>query len=106
MLLVQGDVVRFTLNNGQQPYRVHGCAHLPLKFWAVFDLDQDTTVHSLTQAGSECSTEDVLILVEWNGCQKPQNKRLVLILFRWLKMAGQSEEVSCLTIGRNMLLRR
>ena len=39
--LGQGNVVRFTLDNGKQPSRVQGCGHL-LVFWAAFDLDQDT----------------------------------------------------------------
>ena len=81
-LLVQGDVVRYTLTDGKQPYRVQGCEHL-LEFWAVFDLDHDTGA-GLTQAGGKSSTEDALILVEWNDLQKPQKKRFVLMLLRWI----------------------
>ena len=82
-LLVQCDVVRFTLTNGKQPYRVQGCEHL-LEFWAAFDLDHDTGAE-LTLAGGKSSTEDALILVEWNDSQKLQKKRFVLMLLGWIE---------------------
>ena len=93
-LLVQGDIVRFTLQNGKQPYRVEGCEHL-LEFWAVFDLDHDTGA-DLTQAGSKSSTEDALILVEWNDLQKPQKRRFVLMLLRWVE-DGRAERIGLLS---------
>ena len=83
-LLVQGDIVQFTLTNGKQPYRVQGCEHLPLEFWAAFDLDHDTGA-DVTQAGGKSTTEDALILVDWNDWQKPQRKRLVLMLLGWIE---------------------
>jgi hypothetical protein len=82
-LLVQGDLVRLTLTNGKQPYRVWGCEHLSLKFWAVFDLDQDVAA-DLPQDGDQSSAEDALILVDWNDSQKKNKKRFVLMLLRWI----------------------
>ncbi|PVH88634.1 HET-domain-containing protein [Cadophora sp. DSE1049] len=82
-LLVQGDLVRLTLTNGKQPYRVWGCEHLSLEFWAVFDLDRDIAADS-PQDGDQGSLEDALILVDWNDSQKKTKKRFVLMLLRWV----------------------
>ena len=82
-LLVQKNIVQFTPTDRKQPYRVPGCEHL-LELWAVFHLDHDTGA-GLTQAGGKSSTEDALILVEWNDSQKPRKKRFVLMLLRWIE---------------------
>ena len=88
-LLVQGDLVRFTLTNGKQPYRVWGCQHLSIKFWAVFDLDQDVAAN-LLQVGDKSSVEDALILVDWIDNQKKPRKRFVLMLLKWVE-GGRAE---------------
>jgi len=82
-LLVEGDLVRLTLTNGKQPYRVWGCAHLGLEFWAVFDLDQDIAADSPQNRDQSCD-EDALILVDWTDDQKKRKKRFVLLLLRWI----------------------
>jgi hypothetical protein len=82
-LLVEGDLVRLTLSNGNQPYRVWGSEQLSHAFWATFDLDQDMAADS--QVGDRSSAEDALILVDWNDDQKKSKKRFVLMLLRWVK---------------------
>lgn len=82
-LLVEGDLVRLTLTNGKQPYRVWGCAHLSLEFWATFDLDQDMAADS-HQDGDQSSVEEALILVDWNDSQRKTKKRFVLMLLKWI----------------------
>lgn len=88
-LLVEGDLVRFTVTNGKQPYRVWGCEHLSLEFWAVFDLDQDKAADS-PQFGDTSSAEDALILVNWNDDQRKSRKRFTLMLLRWVE-GGRAE---------------
>lgn len=94
-LLVEGDLVRFTLTNGKQPYRVWGCEHLSLEFWAVFDLDQDKAADS-PQFGETSSAEDALILVNWNDDQRKSRKRFTLMLLRWVE-GGRAERKGLLS---------
>lgn len=101
-LLVQGDVVRITLTNGKQSYKIQGCEHLPLEFWAAFDLDADRAAADLTRAegGKSPTTVDALILVEWNDSQNPQWKRLVLMLLGWVE-DGRAERRGLLSDYRH-----
>lgn len=94
-LLFQGDVVRFTQINGKQPYRVQGREHLPLGFWAEFDLDPDMAADSTQARGKSATTEDALILVEWNEITRRSPKEIGWFWCnsRGWKRAGRSEGV-------------
>ncbi|KAI3325999.1 heterokaryon incompatibility protein-domain-containing protein [Xylariaceae sp. AK1471] len=82
-LLVEGDLVRVTPKR-KNMYRVWGCEHLSLEFAASYDLDEDMAA-DLSQAGDRSSTEDALILVDWNDSQRKTKKRFVLMLLRWIQ---------------------
>jgi hypothetical protein len=84
ILVVEGDVVRLTLLNGTHSYRVWGCEQLSLRFWAAYDLDEDTATGS-SQGGNSSPTEEALILVDWRDGQRSTRKRFVMLLLKWVE---------------------
>jgi hypothetical protein len=83
ILVVEGDVVRLTLVDGKQPYRVWGCEQLSLGFSAAYDLDEDTATGS-SQGGNSSPIEEALILVDWEDHQWGTNQRFVMLLLKWV----------------------